>query len=136
LATVEKATQTINGAQILIEMLVRLGTDEIYAYPGGCSMPLHQALREQRDRIRTILPRHEQGGCFAAQGIARSTGKVGVCMATSGPGATNLVTGIADAKLDSIPMIAITGQVPQAVIGSDAFPGTRRCRSQPEAPGR
>ncbi len=87
-------------------------------------MPLHQALREKRDTIRTILPRHEQGGCFAAQGIARSTGKVGVCMATSGPGATNLVTGIADAKLDSIPLIAITGQVPQAVIGSDAFQET------------
>jgi acetolactate synthase I/II/III large subunit len=87
-------------------------------------MPLHQALREQRTRIRTILPRHEQGGCFAAQGIARSTGQVGVCMATSGPGATNLVTGIADAKLDSIPLIAITGQVPQAVIGSDAFQET------------
>ncbi|MGV2332733.1 MAG UNVERIFIED_CONTAM: hypothetical protein LVR18_00840 [Planctomycetaceae bacterium] len=84
-------------------------------------MPLHQALREQRDRIRTILPRHEQGGCFAAQGIARSTGKVGVVMGTSGPGATNLVTGIADAKLDSVPMICITGQVPQSVIGSDAF---------------
>jgi acetolactate synthase-1/2/3 large subunit len=124
LATVEKATQTINGAQILIEMLVRLGTETIYAYPGGCSMPLHQALREQRDKIRTILPRHEQGGCFAAQGIARSTGKIGVCMATSGPGATNLVTGIADAKLDSIPLIAITGQVPQSVIGSDAFQET------------
>ena len=124
LATVEKATQTINGAQILIEMLVRLGTDTIYAYPGGCSMPLHQALREQRDKIRTILPRHEQGGVFAAQGIARSTGKTGVCMATSGPGATNLVTGIADAKLDSIPLIAITGQVPQTVIGTDAFQET------------
>jgi len=124
LATVEKATQTVNGAQILIEMLVRLGTDTIYAYPGGCSMPLHQALREQRDNIRTILPRHEQGGCFAAQGIARSTGKTGVVMATSGPGATNLVTGIADAKLDSIPLIAITGQVPQAVIGTDAFQET------------
>jgi acetolactate synthase-1/2/3 large subunit len=87
-------------------------------------MPLHQALREQRDNIRTILPRHEQGGCFAAQGIARSTGKTGVVMATSGPGATNLVTGIADAKLDSIPLIAITGQVPQAVIGTDAFQET------------
>ena len=124
LATVEKATQTINGAQILVEMLVRLGTKTIYAYPGGCSMPLHQALREQRDKLRTILPRHEQGGCFAAQGIARSTGEVGVCMATSGPGATNLVTGIADAKLDSIPLVAITGQVPQAVIGSDAFQET------------
>ncbi|MEZ6042612.1 MAG: biosynthetic-type acetolactate synthase large subunit [Planctomycetaceae bacterium] len=124
MATVEKATQTINGAQILVEMLIRHQTKSIFAYPGGCSMPLHQALRERRDDIRTILPRHEQGGCFAAQGIARSTGEVGVCMATSGPGATNLVTGIADAKLDSIPMIAITGQVPQAVIGSDAFQET------------
>lgn len=124
MVTVEKATQTINGAQILVEMLIRLGTEHIFAYPGGCSMPLHQALREQRERIRTILPRHEQGGCFAAQGIARSTGKVGVCMATSGPGATNLVTGIADAKLDSIPMVAITGQVPQTVIGTDAFQET------------
>ncbi|MFN8708395.1 MAG: thiamine pyrophosphate-binding protein, partial [Planctomyces sp.] len=121
---VENAVQTINGAQILIRMLVRHGTKYIYAYPGGCSMPLHQALREQRDDIRTILPRHEQGGCFAAQGIARSTGEVGVCMATSGPGATNLVTAIADAKLDSIPLIAITGQVPQTVIGTDAFQET------------
>ena len=124
MATVNKATQTINGAQILVEMLIRQGTEHIFAYPGGCSMPLHQALREKREQIRTILPRHEQGGCFAAQGVARSTGKVGVCMATSGPGATNLVTGIADAKLDSIPMVAITGQVPQAVIGSDAFQET------------
>ncbi|HAV33478.1 MAG TPA: biosynthetic-type acetolactate synthase large subunit [Planctomycetaceae bacterium] len=124
LTTVENATQTINGAQILVEMLVRLGVETIYAYPGGASMPLHQALREHRERIRTILPRHEQGGCFAAQGIARSTGKIGVVMGTSGPGATNLVTGIADAKLDSIPMICITGQVPQAVIGSDAFQET------------
>jgi len=87
-------------------------------------MPLHQALREKRDQIRTILPRHEQGGAFAAQGISRTTGTVGVCMATSGPGATNLVTAIADAKLDSVPLIAITGQVPQAVIGSDAFQET------------
>ena len=121
---VENTTQTINGAQILVEMLVRLGVETIYAYPGGASMPLHQALREQREQIRTILPRHEQGGCFATQGIARATGKIGVVMGTSGPGATNLVTGIADAKLDSIPMICITGQVPQAVIGSDAFQET------------
>ena len=77
-------------------------------------MPLHQALTRYADRLRTILPRHEQGGGFAAQGYARSTGKVGVCMATSGPGATNLVTAIADAKLDSIPLLAITGQVPDA----------------------
>src|SRR5581483_5793765 len=91
---------------------------------GGASMPLHQSLTKFKDRIRTILPRHEQGGAFAAQGYARSTGKPGVCMATSGPGATNLVTCIADAKLDSIPLIAITGQVKTAVIGSDAFQET------------
>src|SRR4051812_6837215 len=87
-------------------------------------MPLHQSLTAFKDQIRTILPRHEQGGGFAAQGIARSTGKPGVCMATSGPGATNLVTCIADAKLDSIPLIAITGQVKTAVIGTDAFQET------------
>lgn len=87
-------------------------------------MPLHQSLTKYKDRVRTILPRHEQGGSFAAQGYARSTGKPGVCMATSGPGATNLVTAIADAKLDSIPLIAITGQVKTAVIGTDAFQET------------
>ncbi|MDP7304522.1 MAG: biosynthetic-type acetolactate synthase large subunit, partial [Pirellulaceae bacterium] len=88
------------------------------------SMPLHQALTRFKDKIRTILPRHEQGGGFAAQGYSRSTGKVGVCMATSGPGATNLVTAIADAKLDSIPLVAISAQVPRVVIGSDAFQET------------
>src|SRR5687768_3675994 len=87
-------------------------------------MPLHQALLKYREQLRTILPRHEQGGGFAAQGVARTTGEVGVCMATSGPGATNLVTAIADAKLDSVPMVAITGQVPQKFIGSDAFQET------------
>lgn len=95
-------------------------------------MPLHQALTRFRDKIRVVLPRHEQGGGFAAQGYARSTGKVGVCMATSGPGATNLVTSIADAKLDSIPIVAITGQVGTSVIGCDAFqetPIVEVCRS-------
>lgn len=87
-------------------------------------MPMHQALTRYEDRLRTILPRHEQGGAFAAQGYARSTGKIGVVMATSGPGATNLVTSIADAKLDSIPLLAITGQVPTGVIGTDAFQET------------
>lgn len=105
-------------------MLIRMKAELVFAYPGGASMPLHQALRAQRDRIRTILPRHEQGGAFAAQGVARTTGRAGVCMATSGPGATNLVTGIADAKLDSVPMVAITGQVPQKFIGTDAFQET------------
>lgn len=87
-------------------------------------MPMHQALTRYSDRLRTILPRHEQGGAFAAQGYARSTGKIGVVMATSGPGATNLVTSIADAKMDSIPLLAITGQVPTKVIGTDAFQET------------
>jgi acetolactate synthase-1/2/3 large subunit len=113
-----------SGADILVESLVRHGVEVIFAYPGGASMPLHQSLTRYKDQIRTILPRHEQGGGFAAQGYARSTGKPGVCMATSGPGATNLVTAIADAKLDSIPLIAITGQVKTAVIGTDAFQET------------
>ena len=126
MATADQQTdaQLMNGADILVKSLVDHGVEVIFAYPGGASMPLHQALTRYSDRLRTILPRHEQGGCFAAQGYARSTGKPGVCMATSGPGATNLVTGIADAKLDSIPIIAITGQVPTGKIGSDAFQET------------
>jgi acetolactate synthase I/II/III large subunit len=126
-ATVSKPktkNELTSGADILVQSLVNHGVDTIFAYPGGASMPLHQALTRFSDRLRTILPRHEQGGAFAAQGVARSTGKVGVCMATSGPGATNLVTAIADAKLDSIPLIAITGQVGTKVIGSDAFQET------------
>ena len=117
-------TQPLNGAEVFVRALIRQGVDLIFAYPGGCSMPLHQALTYHRNELRTILPRHEQGGGFAAQGVARTTGKVGVCMATSGPGATNLVTAIADAKMDSVPLVAITGQVPTAVIGSDAFQET------------
>lgn len=120
----ETKSRTINGAEILVEALVRQGTKLVFAYPGGASMPLHQALLKYNEQIRTLLPRHEQGGGFAAQGVARTTGEVGVCMATSGPGATNLVTALADAKLDSVPMVAITGQVPQNVIGSDAFQET------------
>ncbi len=120
------ATENIlmSGADILVQSLVRHGVEVLFAYPGGASMPLHQALTRFSDKIRTILPRHEQGGTFAAQGYARSTGRPGVCMATSGPGATNLVTGLADAKLDSVPIIAITGQVATASIGSDAFQET------------
>lgn len=118
------ATTVMTGADIVVKSLVDHGVEVIFAYPGGCSMPMHQALTRYADRLRTILPRHEQGGAFAAQGYARSTGKVGVVMATSGPGATNLVTSIADAKMDSIPLIAITGQVPTRVIGTDAFQET------------
>ncbi len=110
------------GCDILVQALEREGVEVIFAYPGGASMEFHQALT--RSKIRTILPRHEQGGVFAAEGYARATGKAGLCMATSGPGATNLVTGLADAYMDSIPVIAITGQVPQAMIGKGAFQET------------
>ncbi len=123
-AETKRGTQVMTGADILVKSLVDHNVEVIFAYPGGCSMPMHQSLTKYGSKIRTILPRHEQGGGFAAQGIARSTGKVGVVMATSGPGATNLVTAIADAKLDSIPLIAITGQVPTGVIGTDAFQET------------
>ena len=109
------------GADAVVESLVRHGVEVIFAYPGGASMPLHQSLTRYADRLRTILPRHEQGGGFAAQGYARTTGKPGVCMATSGPGALNLVTAIADARMDSVPLIALTGQVGTSVIGTDAF---------------
>ena len=122
----------ITGADLVVESLVRHGVDIIFAYPGGASMPMHQALTRWKDKIRTILPRHEQGGIFAAEGYARVTGKPGCVMATSGPGALNLVTGLADAKMDSLPLIAITGQVPTAVIGTDAFqetPTVEVCRA-------
>ena len=113
---------TMSGSEILVACLEREGVDTIFAYPGGASMEIHQALT--RSKIRTVLPRHEQGGVFAAEGYARSTGRAGVCMATSGPGATNLVTGIADAYMDSVPLIAITGQVNQNMIGKGAFQET------------
>lgn len=113
----------MKGCEILIEALEREGVDNIFAYPGGASMELHQALTKSK-QIRTILPRHEQGGSFAAHGYARATGKAGVCMGTSGPGATNLVTGVADAWMDSVPLVVLTGQVPQAMIGKGAFQET------------
>ena len=127
MATVARPTAStafVSGADVVVESLVRQGVDVIFAYPGGASMPLHQSLTRYADRIRTILPRHEQGGGFAAQGYGRVTGKPGVCMATSGPGALNLVTAIADAKMDSVPLIALTGQVGTSVIGTDAFQET------------
>src|SRR6202040_1150058 len=115
--------ETMNGAEILVAAMEREGVEVIFAYPGGASMPIHQALTRST-KIRTILPRHEQGGVFAAGGYGRATGRAGVCMATSGPGATNLVTGIADAFMDSVPLIAITGQVPQHMIGKGGFQET------------
>jgi acetolactate synthase-1/2/3 large subunit len=113
----------MSGADILVQSLVRHGVDVVFAYPGGASMPIHQSLTKT-NKVRTILPRQEQGGGFMAHGYARTTGKVGVCMSTSGPGATNFVTCLADAKMDSVPMIAITGQVSTPVIGTDAFQET------------
>ena len=116
-------TTPIRGADLLVRCLEREGVEVVFAYPGGASMEMHQALTRPTN-IRTILPRHEQGGGFMAHGYARTTGKVGVCMATSGPGATNLVTCIADAFMDSIPLVAITGQVYQHFIGKSAFQET------------
>ncbi|MGB0408595.1 MAG: biosynthetic-type acetolactate synthase large subunit [Opitutales bacterium] len=113
----------MKGADVLVASLEREGVDVVYAYPGGASMELHQALTKSK-KIRTILPRFEQGGGFMAHGHARATGKPSVCMATSGPGATNLVTCIADAFMDSIPLVAITGQVYQQFIGKAAFQET------------
>lgn len=111
----------INGAQIIIECLVEQGVDTVFGYPGGQALNIYDALHKNSDRINHILTAHEQGASHAADGFARATGKVGVCIATSGPGATNLVTGIATAYMDSIPMVAITGQVPNALIGKDSF---------------
>jgi acetolactate synthase I/II/III large subunit len=119
-----KQAKPISGADILVQCLINHGVDTVFAYPGGASMPIHQALTRFSKQLRTILPRHEQGGGFMAEGYARSTGRVGVCIATSGPGATNFVTCLADAKMDSVPIIAITGQVGTHVIGTDAFQET------------
>ena len=99
----------MNGATMLLECLVREGVECIFGYPGGVTLPLYDALYEHP--IRHMLVRHEENAAFAAEGFARSTGKVGVCCATSGPGATNLTTGLVDAMMDSIPIVAITGQV-------------------------
>src|ERR1700750_3337276 len=109
----------MSGAQILLECLVREGVDCFFGYPGGVPLPLYDALYDHP--IRHVLVRHEENAAFAAQGYARTTGKGGVCCATSGPGATNLTTGLVDAMMDSIPIVAITGQVPTKLIGSDAF---------------
>ncbi len=130
--TTRAGASALSGADILVQCLINHGVDVVFAYPGGASMPIHQALTRRADVLRTILPRHEQGGGFMAEGYARSTGKVGVCIATSGPGATNLVTCLADAKMDSVPLVAITGQVSTPVIGTDAFqetPTVEICRA-------
>ena len=111
----------LNGAQILIQTLIEQGVTDVFGYPGGQVINIYDALYEYKDKINHVLTAHEQGAAHAADGYSRATGKVGVCIATSGPGATNLVTGIATAMLDSIPMVAITGNVPCSLIGKDSF---------------
>lgn len=111
----------MTGAQIIIECLVEQGVDTVFGFPGGAVLPLYDALYQNQTRVRHILTSHEQGASHAADGYARSTGKVGVCIATSGPGATNLVTGIATAYMDSVPMVAITGNVTTQLLGKDSF---------------
>ncbi|MGA9638154.1 biosynthetic-type acetolactate synthase large subunit [Flavobacterium sp.] len=114
----------ISGAEAVIRCLLAEGVDLVYGYPGGAIMPVYDELYKFRDQLHHVLVRHEQGAAHAAQGFARATGKVGVCIATSGPGATNLVTGIADAQIDSTPLVCITGQVGKHLLGSDAFQET------------
>ena len=116
----EEKPETLSGAQIVVRLLERQGVRTLTGIPGGAILPIYDAL-SQSEQIRHVLVRHEQGGGFIAQGMSRATGVPAVCMASSGPGATNLLTAIADAKLDSIPLVAITGQVPKALIGTDAF---------------
>ena len=118
------ATDEISGSEALIRALIDEGVEVIFGYPGGAIMPAYDALFDYQDKIRHVLVRHEQGGAHAAEGYARMSGKPGVCFATSGPGATNLVTGIADAMLDSVPVVFITGQVVSSLLGSDAFQET------------
>lgn len=121
---VQTQKQLLTGAQAIVNTLIEEGVEHIFGYPGGAIMPVYDALYDVEDKLHHILARHEQGAVHAAQGYARSSGKVGVCMATSGPGATNLITGIADAQIDSTPIVCITGQVPSHLLGTDAFQET------------
>ena len=113
-------SKQMTGAEMIVEALKDQGVEHVFGYPGGSVLPIYDAIFGQ-NRVRHILVRHEQGAAHAAEGYARSTGKVGVLLVTSGPGATNAVTGLTDALLDSIPLVCITGQVPTHLIGSDAF---------------
>ncbi len=121
---VAEKTQRIAGSEAIVRSLMAEGVDTLYGYPGGAIMPVYDELYKFKDQIHHVLTRHEQGAAHAAQGYARISGKVGVAMATSGPGATNLITGIADSQIDSTPIVCITGQVPSHLLGSDAFQET------------
>lgn len=112
--------EVMTGAQMVIRAFQDQGVDTLFGYPGGAVLPIYDALFNET-KIQHVLVRHEQGAVHAAEGYARSSGKVGVVLVTSGPGATNIVTGLTDAMLDSIPLVAVTGQVPTHLIGSDAF---------------
>src|SRR5271163_4204445 len=116
----ESAATSLSGAEIVLKALVDQGVEVIFGYPGGAVLPLYDAIFQQ-NRLRHILVRHEQAAVHAAEGYARSTGKVGVVLVTSGPGATNAVTGLTDALMDSVPIVCLTGQVPTHLIGNDAF---------------
>src|ERR1700755_1615269 len=120
----KKKAVEVSGSVALLEALIVEGVETIFGYPGGAIMPIYDALYDYSDKLEHILVRHEQGGIHAAQGFARTSGKVGVVFATSGPGATNLVTGLADAMIDSTPLVAITGQVFAHLLGTDAFQET------------
>ncbi len=122
--SVSRAGKDVTGSEALILALLEEGVEVIFGYPGGAIMPAYDALYDYRSHIRHILVRHEQGAAHAAEGYSRVTGRVGVCMVTSGPGATNLITGLADAMIDSVPMVCITGQVASPLLGSDAFQET------------
>src|SRR5689334_7973298 len=117
-------TTTISGSQAVLEALIAENVETIFGYPGGAIMPIYDALYDYNDKLKHILVRHEQGAIHAAQGFARVSGKVGVVFATSGPGATNLVTGLADAQIDSTPIVCVTGQVFAHLLGTDAFQET------------
>jgi len=123
-ATKKAAGTQISGSQAVLEALIHEGVDTVFGYPGGAIMPIYDALYDYNDQLKHILVRHEQGGIHAAQGYARTSGRVGVAFATSGPGATNLVTGLADAMIDSNPIVCVTGQVFASLLGTDAFQET------------
>src|SRR5512133_930041 len=119
--SMEQERIEITGSEAVIRSLIEEGVDTIFGYPGGAIMPVYDALYDYRDKLKHVLTRHEQGAVHAAQGYARVSGKVGVCVVTSGPGATNLTTGVADALIDSTPLVCITGQVTSGLLGTDAF---------------
>ena len=119
-----EGTRSVSGSVAVLEAFLAEGVDIIFGYPGGAIMPIYDALYDYQEKLKHILVRHEQGGIHAAQGYARTSGKTGVVFATSGPGATNLVTGLADAMIDSTPLVCITGQVFAHLLGTDAFQET------------